>query len=367
MHQSTRYAMIMAGGSGQRLWPLSRKAHPKQLLPILGGQSLLAMAWDRLEGLIPASHRLVCSAEGFRQPIADALRGLCNDNYLGEPMGRDTLNAVALTAAVLAKRDPNAIFAVLTSDHIIEPSEAFRKRLEEGFKVVEADPTRFVTFAITPTYAATAYGYVERGDAIVGFDAAFQATRFVGKSDNHAVRAVFIDHRECGDHLRLRCRCLHNFEWLHEAYDIIAGCESSATIAKVDAEVTHVLSNGERCTLRGFFHSFTHRCGTDKRCVLCVHDDEILAANSRDDMRRIIAEHKAIFRCDICPMRIRSIALRVSFEHLCVTGVTADVEPLQTHRKHAHTETVRAITLRGWLHHRVINRDFRQGWVDALK
>ena len=183
MHQSTRYAMIMAGGSGQRLWPLSRKAHPKQLLPILGGQSLLAMAWDRLEGLIPASHRLVCSAEGFRQPIADALRGLCNDNYLGEPMGRDTLNAVALTAAVLAKRDPNAIFAVLTSDHIIEPSEAFRKRLEEGFKVVEADPTRFVTFAITPTYAATAYGYVERGDAIVGFDAAFQATRFVEKPD----------------------------------------------------------------------------------------------------------------------------------------------------------------------------------------
>ncbi len=175
--------MIMAGGSGQRLWPLSRKSHPKQLLPMAGGRSLLAMAWDRLDGFISTSHRLVCSAEQFRGAIITALDGIDADNFLGEPVGRDTLNAVALTAAVLAKRDPRAVFAVLTSDHIIEPAEDFRARLEEGFKVVEADPSRFVTFAITPTYAATAYGYVERGAALAGFDSAFDATRFVEKPD----------------------------------------------------------------------------------------------------------------------------------------------------------------------------------------
>ncbi len=183
MHQPPRYAMIMAGGSGQRLWPLSRTTHPKQLLPMAGGRSLLAMAWDRLDGLIAPPKRLVCSAERFREPISHALEGLAQENFLGEPLGRDTLNAVALSAAVLERRNARATFAVLTSDHIIEPADDFRQRLAEGFKVVEADPSRFVTFAITPTYPATAYGYVERGQALSGFQDAFAATRFVEKPD----------------------------------------------------------------------------------------------------------------------------------------------------------------------------------------
>jgi mannose-1-phosphate guanylyltransferase len=175
--------MIMAGGSGTRLWPMSRKHAPKQLLPFIDGKSLLQIAGERLEGVVPAERRLVCASEAYRAQVMAAVPALQPQNWLGEPMGRDTLNAVGFAAAVLAKRDPDAVFAVITSDHLITPQAEFAKRLAEGFRLAEADPTRFVTFGITPTFAATGYGYVERGEPIEGFDACYRAKRFVEKPD----------------------------------------------------------------------------------------------------------------------------------------------------------------------------------------
>ena len=156
---------------------------PKQLLPFIGGRSLLQIAGERLEGVVPSERRLVCAAEGYRERVMQAVPALRPENWLGEPVGRDTLNAVGFAAAVLARRDPDAVFAVLTSDHIITPQDAFAARLAEGFRLVEADPTRFVTFGITPTFPATGYGYVERGEPIEGFERCFQARRFVEKPD----------------------------------------------------------------------------------------------------------------------------------------------------------------------------------------
>ena len=181
--------MIMAGGSGTRLWPVSRSNRPKQLVPLIAGRSLLRVASDRLEGVVDPERRWICTGERFRSQVREAIPGIGDDRILGEPCGRDTLNAVGLTAAVLLLADPDAVFAVLTADHLIEPQDVFADRLDAGFRLVEDDPSRFTTFAITPTHPATGFGYVERGAPIPGHDGCFLARRFVEKPDRETAEA----------------------------------------------------------------------------------------------------------------------------------------------------------------------------------
>ena len=187
-----RYAMIMAGGAGTRLWPMSRKDMPKQLIPLIQQpgddrpRCLLEISARRLEGLIPVEQRYICTAEGYRESIRQTLPEFTDDRILGEPMGRDTVNAVGLAAAVFEKLSPGAIFAVLTADHIIEPLETFQKLMAQGYALVEDDPSRLVTFSIKPTYPATGFGYVERGTPLQTDDPEIQAwrvQRFVEKPD----------------------------------------------------------------------------------------------------------------------------------------------------------------------------------------
>ena len=176
-----RHAMIMAGGSGTRLWPLSRHARPKQLVPLIDGKSLLSIAFTRLDGLVPDDNRWVCTNASHAQAVQDAVQGMSAERLLGEPCPRDTVNAVGFTAAVLESIDPGAVFAVLTADHLITPLETFAACLDAGFALVEANASRMVTFGITPTHAATGYGYVELSDAID--DTASLVKRFVEKPD----------------------------------------------------------------------------------------------------------------------------------------------------------------------------------------
>ncbi len=160
------HAVIMAGGSGVRLWPMSRRDAPKQLLPLIGGRSLLEMALERLEGLVPPERRYVCAGEAHRQAIRMASPGLPAENILAEPVGRDTLAAVGFSAAVIAKEDPDAVIAVFTADHLIEPLTVFQRRVQLGLALVEEGRNRLLTFCIEPDRPATGFGYVEKGEPV---------------------------------------------------------------------------------------------------------------------------------------------------------------------------------------------------------
>jgi mannose-1-phosphate guanylyltransferase len=165
----------MAGGAGTRLWPMSVKSLPKQLIPFIDGpsgqrRSLLQIAMDRLDGFLPNEQLYVCAGESTRGVMLDKLPKLTPDRFIGEPTGRDTLNAVGLTAAVLHSIDPDAVFAVFTADHLIEPRDEFQRIVNAGFELAERDdpkrPNPLVTFGITPTHAATGYGYLQLGDKL---------------------------------------------------------------------------------------------------------------------------------------------------------------------------------------------------------
>ncbi len=189
--------MIMAGGAGTRLWPMSRQEMPKQLVPFIQGRSLLEIAADRLEGIVPADRRYICTNERYREPIIASLPGFTNDRLIGEPALRDTVNAVGLAAAVIAKRDPEAVFAVFTADHLIRPTDVFQQCVDLAFTLCEDDPSRLVTFSIKPTFPATGYGYVQRSTQIEGRAGAFAVQRYAEKP-NLETAQQFLDSGDFG-------------------------------------------------------------------------------------------------------------------------------------------------------------------------
>jgi mannose-1-phosphate guanylyltransferase len=184
-----RYVLIMAGGSGKRLWPLSRQGMPKQLLKVVGGKSLLRIAYERLDGVVPPQQVLICTGADYAHLVAAELPEVEPANILGEPEGRDSLNAVAWPAALLAARDPDAVIGVVTADQIMHPVESFRSALVEGFEVAEASEDVLVTFGVVPTSPHTGYGYLRRGASIAGHPDVCAVAEFKEKPDRATAEA----------------------------------------------------------------------------------------------------------------------------------------------------------------------------------
>jgi mannose-1-phosphate guanylyltransferase len=159
---SSMHAVILAGGRGERFWPMSTAARPKQVIPLLGGKTFLQKAVERLDGLIPPERVWIVTSRDLVAACAEAAPSVPRAQVLGEPVGRDTGAAIALGAAAIARKDPNAVFCVLTADHEIPDATAFRRTLGAALHLAGAEDV-LVTIGIEPAGPSTAYGYIEAG------------------------------------------------------------------------------------------------------------------------------------------------------------------------------------------------------------
>jgi mannose-1-phosphate guanylyltransferase len=185
------YAVILAGGKGERFWPLSTSKHPKQFLSLVGDKPLLAQAVDRLDGVIPPERVLVITNGDLVDVARRSAPRLPPENVIGEPMGRDTAAAIALGAALIESRQPDAAFVVLTADHIIGDLDIFAATLTDGLNYALQDPV-LMTIGIEPATAGTGYGYIESGTPIkraAGGTLLRKAVRFVEKPDRDTAQS----------------------------------------------------------------------------------------------------------------------------------------------------------------------------------
>ncbi len=184
------YAVIMAGGGGERLWPVSTPELPKQFVDVFGGKPLIRHALDRLHGLIPPERTLVVTGARLVALTRRALPELPSENIVGEPCRRDTAAAVAVACGLVRRLGgPDAVGCILTADHIMTPHSAFRAALRDAISAA-AKFDSIVTMGIVPDHPATGYGYIECGKRVDSGTktAFFDVKRFVEKPDERTAR-----------------------------------------------------------------------------------------------------------------------------------------------------------------------------------
>ena len=159
------YAVIMAGGKGTRFWPRSRESEPKQFLKIAGGRTLLQDTVARIAPIIPAGRTLVVTGSGLAGRVKEQVPAVPNSNVILEPVGRNTAPCVGLAAFLLVARDPDAVMAIMPSDHVIRHAAKFRSLLKAAGELAAKEDV-LITLGLKPSRPETGYGYVEFGKAL---------------------------------------------------------------------------------------------------------------------------------------------------------------------------------------------------------
>jgi len=164
------HAVIMAGGSGTRFWPASRREQPKQLLDIAGDRTMIQDTVHRLGEVVPPERVLIVTNQRLVAPIQEQLPELPAESIIGEPCKRDTAPCIGWSAGILAAKDPDATMVVMPADHVISPDDVFQQAISFAAQLVEQSPDRIVTFGIKPTYPSESFGYIARGEPVESGD-----------------------------------------------------------------------------------------------------------------------------------------------------------------------------------------------------
>ncbi len=178
------HCVIMAGGSGTRFWPQSRKHQPKQLLNIVGEKTMIRATVERVLPLIPFDRMLVVTGGSHEEKIRAQLPEIDSNSVVAEPIGRNTAPCIALAAYKLRKIDPEGVMAALPADHLIGQEREFIKALQSAYNMA-LETQSLITFGVIPDRPETGYGYIQRGEVVSENDGfqAYKALRFVEKPD----------------------------------------------------------------------------------------------------------------------------------------------------------------------------------------
>jgi mannose-1-phosphate guanylyltransferase len=185
------YAVIMAGGGGTRLWPLSTKKTPKQMVKVFGEETLFQISVNRLEGLFTPERIFIVTVAEQADLLSSQTPQIPLENFLIEPFPKGTASVVGYAATYIKRIDPEAILVILTADHFIQNISEFHNLLRSGFQA--AQYKYLVTLGIQPTFAATGYGYIHKGEPVKSFEDrwAFRVNKFIEKPDSEKAKLMF--------------------------------------------------------------------------------------------------------------------------------------------------------------------------------
>lgn len=342
----TIHPVILSGGSGTRLWPLSREHYPKQLLPLMGEQSLLQDTVNRLEGLHAAPSLVVCNEE-HRFLVAEQLRqlGKTPGGIILEPVGRNTAPALTLAALTLTQRGRDAVMLVMPADHAIQDQTAFQAAVRQGANL--ADNGHLVTFGIVPTHAETGYGYIKKGKALDAGPAhltPYAVAAFVEKPDAATARRYF----ESGEYLwNSGMFMLRASVWLAELErhrpDIASACVTAHQRGKQDGDFYRVDQNAfNACPSDSIDYAVMEKTAHAVTLPLQAGWSDIGAWSALWEVSAQDAQNNVI-RGDVATHAVRNALLIAQHRLLAAVGVediiiveTADAV-LAVHKDHAQS------------------------------